>query len=156
MIITNGRKIGDLFGKFTSHQWNGSALNDYLIAPNNFQHKISSFSVGDYVPWLSDHCPIYSTIVLNDLNKCENLADKPIEIEPDFIFDSNSKDKFFTGLKSEEISQKISHLLQKKDISALHLGDEIKSILIDNARKCKIKTKHNDKSGNSSAPWFEN
>ena len=26
MIISNGRKIGDLFGKYTSHQWNGSAL----------------------------------------------------------------------------------------------------------------------------------
>ena len=41
MLITNGRKVGDLFGKLTSHQWNGSALNDYLLAPDYFQHKIT-------------------------------------------------------------------------------------------------------------------
>ena len=36
LLITNGRKVGDLFGKFTSHQWNGSALNDYLLTPVPF------------------------------------------------------------------------------------------------------------------------
>ena len=27
-VIVNGRKIGDIFGKYTSHQWNGSSLVD--------------------------------------------------------------------------------------------------------------------------------
>ena len=39
LLITNGRKVGDLFGKFTSHQYNGSALNDYLLTPYIFQQK---------------------------------------------------------------------------------------------------------------------
>ena len=85
MLITNGRKVGDLFGKLTSHQWNGSALNDYLLAPDYFQHKITHFSVGDYAPWLSDHCPIYSTIHLNSVTKTENMADKPYETDPKYI-----------------------------------------------------------------------
>ena len=32
-LIVNGRSIGDLFGKFTSHQWNGSSVSDYLLSP---------------------------------------------------------------------------------------------------------------------------
>ena len=50
LLIANGRKAGDLFGKFTSHQYNGSALNDYLLAPNSFLDKVSHFSVSDYTP----------------------------------------------------------------------------------------------------------
>ena len=31
IIIVNGRKIGDIFGKFTCHEWNGSSLVDYML-----------------------------------------------------------------------------------------------------------------------------
>ena len=55
-LIMNGRTIGDLFGKCTSHQWNGSSVVDYFLTPNNFA-------------WLSDHCPIYTTIVLKSYRK---------------------------------------------------------------------------------------
>ena len=101
LLITNGRKVGDLFGKFTSHQWNGSALNDYLLAPVHFMNRIKSFSVGDYVPWLSDHCPIYSTIVLNSKTKFESKITKLNVIEPNFIFDENAKLSHFPHLTSE-------------------------------------------------------
>ena len=33
LLITNGRSVGDLFGKCTSHQWSGSALNDLKKFP---------------------------------------------------------------------------------------------------------------------------
>ncbi len=59
LLIANGRIAGDIFGKFTSHQYNGSAVNDYLLTSIDFLHRISKFTVGDYTPWLSDHCPIY-------------------------------------------------------------------------------------------------
>ena len=29
--ITNGRKLGKIFGKFSSMQWNGGAVVDYII-----------------------------------------------------------------------------------------------------------------------------
>ena len=141
LLITNGRKIGDLFGKFTSHQWNGSALNDYLLTPNYFMDKIVSFAVGDYVPWLSDHCPIFSSIMLKNLKTCEKSLNNCAETEPSFIFDANSKIRFLNGLKDHEMTQKISQLLENENISASVLGDEIKTMLINNARKCKIKTK---------------
>ena len=29
-IVLNGRKTGDVFGNYTSHQWNGSSVADYI------------------------------------------------------------------------------------------------------------------------------
>ena len=103
LLITNGRKIGDLFGKFTSHQYNGSAINDYFLAPNHFFPKISRFSVGSFSPWLSDHCPIYSTINVNKLTKDDIPQERPRDVQPRFLFDANSKLSFCNALKSEEI-----------------------------------------------------
>ena len=45
-LIANGRKSGDLFGKLTCHQWNGSSVADYLVTSNIDQ--ITRFRVGNY------------------------------------------------------------------------------------------------------------
>ena len=58
--IVNGRKVGDIFGRCTSHQYNGSSAIDYLLTAADGFDRISSFEVGDYVPWLSDHSPIFA------------------------------------------------------------------------------------------------
>ena len=44
LLIANGRTSGDLFGKLTSHQYNGSALNDYLLVPNLGSNAILVFN----------------------------------------------------------------------------------------------------------------
>ena len=56
----NGGKIGDVFGNL-----NGSSVVDYFLAPNTFTQNILNFSVGKYIPWISDHCPGYPTIALD-------------------------------------------------------------------------------------------
>ena len=38
--IVNGRKTGDLFGKYTCFQWNGNSLVDYLITSSSVFKKI--------------------------------------------------------------------------------------------------------------------
>ncbi len=63
--ITNGRKLGDLFGKCTSHQYNGSSAIDLVLTTVNNFEKISFFEVGNYIPWLSDHSPIFSDVQLD-------------------------------------------------------------------------------------------
>ena len=152
LLIANGRKVGDLFGNFTSHQYNGSALNDYLLAPTYFLDKISHFSVGDYTPWLSDHCPIYSTINFNTLTKNNALDEKPKEVEPNYIFDATAVQAFCDGLKSEENFQKLQELLQNNCLSALNIGASLKSLLMENARKCKIRQTKNKSDKNISEP----
>ena len=76
-LIANGRKPGDLFGKFTSIQWNGSAVVDYVITPASTIQRIVEFKVGDFVPCISDHCPLEYKIKLK-LNK---QTETPIDMK---------------------------------------------------------------------------
>ena len=65
--ILNGRKIGDLTGKYTCHQYNGSSVVDYIIAePNNFD-KINYFQVLPLTTY-SDHCQIIANLDTKPLN----------------------------------------------------------------------------------------
>ena len=82
LLIANGRKPGDIFGKYTSHQYNGSAVNDYMLMSNYFEHKIFKFTVGDYAPWLSDHCPISTFMALNNLLQGGNKEEELNDTEP--------------------------------------------------------------------------
>ena len=62
LLILNGRTAGDIFGKFTCHNWNGSSVVDYFIVPYEFIDNVASFNVGEYIPWLSDHCTIGASV----------------------------------------------------------------------------------------------
>ena len=105
-LIVNGRSIGDLFDKFASHQWNGSSVSDYLLSPNTFSHNISMFSVGDLIPWISDHWPIYSTIVLNNIKFNNKILDYNLtKITPGYIFDENSRN-IFTAVSRLRLQKK--------------------------------------------------
>ena len=155
LLITNGRKVGDLFGKFTSHQWNGSALNDYLLTPVPFLNRIASFSVGDYVPWISDHCPIYSTIILKNVKTTTPPRNKLLQVEPNFIFNAKAKSMFLGALNTNDSRKAFSKLVEDEDISPCEMGDLVKTMLVNTARKCKVKTRKHNSPGNLSAPWFD-
>ena len=57
LVILNGRKLGDIKGKFTCHKYNGSSVVDFIATSYNLYPKINYFRVLDPV-WFSDHCPI--------------------------------------------------------------------------------------------------
>ena len=57
LVILNGRKLGDIKGKFTCHKYNGSSVVDFIATSYNLYPKIKYFRVLDPV-WFSDHCPI--------------------------------------------------------------------------------------------------
>ena len=69
LSIINGRKTGDVFGNFTCFQWNGNSVVDYLITSDRIAHKIPNFRVGEFIPWLSDHCPLNFTLELKKNRK---------------------------------------------------------------------------------------
>ncbi len=154
ILIANGRKRGDIFGKFTSHQYNGSAVNDYLLMPYDFEHKISQFTVGDYAPWLSDHCPIMTHMNLTNLKEDEGikLKSKPKQVEPSFIMDLEAKNKFLNELKSERNVQIFKDLLENNDLTALNMGASIKTIIMENAANCNIKKEKPRKKTRSNLP----
>ena len=56
--ICNGRKLGDILGSYTCYKWNGKSTVDYCLASPGAYTKIGSFQVNEFLPTLSDHCPI--------------------------------------------------------------------------------------------------
>ena len=57
LVIVNGRTMGDLEGKCTSFQYNGSSVIDYCIVDRQLYDSILYFNVHD-VTHISDHAPI--------------------------------------------------------------------------------------------------
>ena len=155
ILILNGRNVGDLAGSFTSDQWNGSATVDYFLSPNDFTKHISKFNVGKFIPWLSDHCPINATIILNGLetrNKSHNGKLK--KLHPGFIWNEEAKSRYNIGLNSIAIKDRIQTLMVCNDSKPMNIAREIKDILISNAGRCKLKKKKSLRK-NISAPWFD-
>ena len=56
MYIANGRTLGDLQGKKTCFQSNGTSTVDYAIVNDKLSSKVLKFQVLD--PYISDHSPI--------------------------------------------------------------------------------------------------
>ena len=157
MLIINGRKTGDLIGKYTCHNWNGSSLVDYLLEPNQFYNKISNFSIGKYIPWLSDHCIIKTTILLNNtFKRMNNGKIDLITLPPGFIWNENSKYKYRNGLQSQNVANKIHDLLRSPNLRPVEIAVGMKDILMNNAKTTKLSSK---KSRNTSqvkpGPWFD-
>ena len=62
LVLNNGRKPGDMYGKYTSIQWNRCSVVDYIISDYEIFQDISTPRVGPYNPWLSDQCALHFTI----------------------------------------------------------------------------------------------
>ena len=162
ILIMNGRKIGDLFGKFTSHQWNGSSVVDYAITSNEFSKNVLEFAVGEFVPWISDHCPIHTKFNLDWIGAGrKTTTNKLTDIPPQFIWDIISKERYTENLKSNDIGERINLLVNSDNINSIDIAKEITDILMKNARTCGIKTKSKMKecklrqNAYQSGPWFD-
>ena len=158
LIIINGRKTGDVFGNFTCHNWNGSSVVDYFLCPASFSDKVSEFSVGQYIPWLSDHCIIKAMISLSGENALQGDTDEELtEIHPGFLWNEESKSNFKISLRRQEMVDKIENVLNSDNISSISLAASIKEILFQNITDAKVKTKKiPNEENNKSESWFDN
>ena len=153
--IVNGRKIGDLFGKCTSHQYNGSSVVDRALVPITCFEKVINFRVGNFVPWLSDHTPIYSTFKLNLEKKAPQ---PPITLhgrDQGFYWDENCEEQFKTLLSDQKEKLEKINQSTKIDYNANNLAEEIKECLIEASKKCNLKAKKRNKNSKSTTPWFD-
>ena len=74
--ILNGRKTGDLFGDNTCIRYNGNSVVDYVITSSSIFEKVPCFNVSDFLPWLSDHCPLFFTLEIQKCFKNSNSVDQ--------------------------------------------------------------------------------
>ena len=155
LCILNGRKNGDLFGNFTSFQWNGNGLVDYAISSQSLFSRISTFSVGNYKPWISDHCAIHHSLqVRTNITPKEECK---LNSHPkSWHWNENSSKKYIAALKSAEISKKIdvaSNLTNPNEIIS-----KVNDILVTAAKNSSIKQKkQRSQLPNNSAnnPWYD-
>ena len=56
--LLNGRTIGDTIGKATYYNYQGVTINDYCLCSGTFMNNVINFQVGEFMPCMSDHCPI--------------------------------------------------------------------------------------------------
>ena len=158
--IANGRKPGDLFGKFTSMQWNGSALVDYILTPASNFSRIVKLKVGKFYPCLSDHCPLEYNIKLNMNRRYETNVVEMQEMPPRCKWDSSTKASFIEALKSEKVKQVFDQILSQENLSPENGVSKLSSILLECAgceSKCPShkESRKTKKKTNIDQPWFD-
>ena len=155
-LIVNGRKIGDLFGKYTSNQHNGSSAIDLLLSTYNGFEKISHFKVGDYIPWLSDHSPIFSEFKCF-INKPEHKPPiKLYERDQGYIWNDNYKEQFRTFLSNhKEKLEDINTATTSQDLDPNILVQEIKNAILKTCELSNFKKRKPKKTLTTKYPWFD-
>lgn len=154
-LILNGRKTGDIFGNFTSHNWNGSSVVDYGIASNQIFDNICNFSVGPYVPWLSDHCFISTTLDFGELCLRSDIEQmKPTDLHPGWIWNDLDRENFAENLSSAYYREKFEALENSTSLNPSEMAKEIKLLLIENTKTSNIRLKKNQNDAKSE-PWFD-
>ena len=139
LITLNGRKIGDLFGNFTSFQWNGNSVVDYVLVDQSLLSSISFFKIGNFIPWLSDHCATRFRLEssMDRSFRIEEALDG--EILDSLFWDNDSPEKFVTILRTHE--QEINETLTSSNINVLENFQNIIKTVVEECRFKKRKKK---------------
>ena len=96
LVILNGRKTGDLFGKCSSFQWNGASVVDYVLTSPSKFNQVEFFKVDDFIPWVSDHCVLHYRLVFEETSINEKPEKERIlgEVYQTSYWDQNSTKHF--------------------------------------------------------------
>ena len=153
MNIVNGRKTGDLFGNYTCFKWNGNSVVDYLLTSSSLFQHISLLKVGDFISWLSDHCPIHFTLEM--FNEIERSYPKSTmkKAPRKFVWSSISKQKFLNIIKDTEFLNKLESIIELDNTNPENIVKQLSNFLIEAAEKAKIKTLR--ETGEKKPPWFD-
>ena len=150
LVILNGRKTGDPWGKVTSFQWNGIALVDYVITSIGIFNNIKRFKVGDYCPWVSDHCPLLFEVSLIKHMKSPD-EEKLDDLPKSFHLTQEDRQKFLNLMKSPEGLQKLNNLYTDNS-SPQEVATKITELLLETCDLAGIKPKKLKRERNSSQP----
>ena len=154
MIIINGRKTGDPFGKITSYQWNGKSVVDYVISNVELFHNITYFKVGNYSPFVSDHCPLFYE--LHAKNHPREIREGELREAPiSFYLSAQDRQKLIKSLKSPEMANRLTVLDTVSNTDPQNMVSEISNILLEACSKVNIKPKRKPSKLRNDNPWFD-
>ena len=154
LCIANGRTIGDIFGRYTCHQPRGSSVVDYLIAPFTAYKNIVEFSIGQYLPSLSDHCPLFAKIRISNTNLVRQQQTPAIlhDLPNRYIWKEGDSEAFKEMIDSEEFQEEVNKMMAYGENE--NMVHDIQDLLKQTADKCKIK-KTRKRSQRTDPPWFD-
>ena len=154
LIIINGRKTGDPFGKITSYQWNGKSVVDYVISSLELFNSITYFKVGMYSPFVSDHCPLFYE--LHAKNHPKEIREDVLREAPiSFYLDAQDKQKLITSLKTPEMTNRLIILDTASDTDPQNMVSEISNVLLEACSKVNIKPRRKPVKLRDDNPWFD-
>lgn len=117
ICIANGTTVGDIFGKYTCHQARGSSVVDYLLTPFRAYPQVIELVVGEYLPSLSDHCPLTPKInVSNSILEEEIIS--PIELfdlPQRYIWSSDKSKTFKESTESPSFQEEVRKLMDAEE-----------------------------------------
>ena len=154
LVILNGRKTEDPWGKITSYQWNGSAVVDYVITSLDIFKNITGFKVGDYSPWVSDHCPLLFEMMVSKTVK-EIKKGKLEKLPKSFHIGTEDRKEFIETLKSPEMIEQLTLIGLSEKADPQGLTTKITDVLIETCDKAGIKPKKQKRGDKSHEPWFD-
>ena len=154
LCIANGRTIGDIFGRYTCHQPRGSSVVDYLIAPFRVYQNIIEFKVGEYLPSLSDHCPLTARIKINNTNlvKLEQIPVTLHDLPDRYIWKEEDSECFKDRIDSDEFQEAVSKMMESGDHE--NMVHDIQNLLKQTANECNVK-KTRKRNKKPDPPWFD-
>ena len=152
--ILNGRILGDLNGKMTCFQWNGSSVVDYCIVHEDLLGVIDYFKVHDLKGMFSNHCKI-SIQIPSDVKIVKNR--EKLSAFPSSIKWSEDVASTFTSLlESDEIKNNLSML--ESSIATSDINETVENLtgifqlaLPNSGRKITKRTKRKHKH----KKWFD-
>lgn len=152
LTILNGRTVGDHFGEFTSYQYNGCSVVDYVLSNPDFMGNVSYFYVHP-LNGLSDHAMLsveYKLPVL--LRSPQDTTSQPLP--KGFRWDGTSGALFAKALGIPTITEKLNDIITKNYENTQEGVDQccndISNLIIDTA---KISLKLKGKARSSKRKW---
>ena len=152
--IINGRKTGDIPANFTSFQPNGNSVIDYGIASQSLFPSVVSFTVGDFRPWLSDHCPIQFSLDIRKACKKDESNEQYDQLPTKWYWDDDCAEKYENVLKTDEFSTKLNQIENSLDPDVMVEG--INSLLSKAAEDSSVKKKKKSRpQSRHNFPWYD-
>ena len=153
LYIANGRKTGDLFGDYTCIKHNGNSVVDYLITSSFEFKKVTSLKVGEFFPWLSDHCPLYFTLEVQMNTRTPVHVQEKKKAPKHYIWDEGSKERFANVIKTPDYDAKWEKSAEIDHSDPNLLVNYVSEVLLCAADTAKVK--YCKRSDTNDPPWFD-
>ena len=125
---------------------------DYTITSDSLFNDISSFRIGNFIPWISDHCPIlYNLEVKEKIEEKQKEKDRK-QAPKQYIWTEESLYHFKRALQNR-LEVEHNELWDFSDPN--QTVDYLTGLMINVADEAKVKIKKQPLQSYNDPPWFD-